>query len=306
MNADVINIDGVALQAQYCPVDDIRWCVLRAGSGRPVILVHGFPDTPLTFRYQLRELVGQGFSVILPWLPGYAESTVTSPGYYDASRLGGDFARLIQALELDRPRFVGHDWGGIAGYQLAAQHPELISKLVTIAVPQASAMAAADLRQLWRSRYMFLFQLPGYERLIKRRNLRKLDALYREWSPSWTVPKEQVNAVKRCFDDDLTLQRAVGYYRTMFRQAATNSTVRQAMSATIGVPSLTFAGTEDGCIGLNCMQAQEQGFTGAYELAVIAHAGHFCHQEKAAQFNDRLIHFLSEDTSSTPAVKPGG
>ncbi|HET8930451.1 MAG TPA: alpha/beta fold hydrolase, partial [Acidimicrobiales bacterium] len=103
---------------------DIHW--LEWGErGRPVALcVHGFPDTPQTFRHLGPVLAEAGFHVVAPWLRGYAPSAVPADGNYRVGTLVGDVVGLVDHLGADDAVLVGHDWGAIIGYATVALHPE--------------------------------------------------------------------------------------------------------------------------------------------------------------------------------------
>lgn len=287
-------LGGIQFSERNLSIGMINWVLLEAGSGEPVMLLHGFPDTPHTFSEQAGPLIEQGYKVIIPWLPGYAPSTINNSKYYPTGQLGADLSALIEALGYESLSFVGHDWGGFAGYLLAVTAPQRINKLVTVAIPQSKAYSAAGLKQLWRSRYMFLFQLPGSEALVRHNNFDKIDRLYAEWSPDWEAPEAHIQAIKKTLANPVTLSIALGYYRQMFRGAFTNKDLREKSSANIPVDCLAIAGRNDGCIGIECLEQQAAGFDANYRLEVIDGAGHFCHAEKPLAFNELLLAYLSE------------
>jgi len=288
-----MEIGDISLTSESVTTGELSWLVSRGGSGPPVFLVHGFPDTPYSFRYQVGVLMSAGFEVIVPFLPGYHPSSLARGKNYRAGNLGRDFASLIKTLGYEQVYFLGHDWGGIAGYQVAVEHPERIRKLVTVSIPQARGLSAADFAQLKRSRYMLFLQLPGSTALVRRNNFAWIDRLYREWSPGWNDNTEHIRAAKQCLGTGNTLAIALGYYRTMFRQSISDARVRKTMSANIPVPTMTITGKNDGCIGLYCMEAQAEGFDSDYQFVALDNAGHFPHVEQPSQFNEALLEFLS-------------
>ena len=100
-----------------------------AGSGPPLLLVHGFTDTSRSFSLLAPYLVGR--RLIMPDLRGHGGSSA-GEGFAVAS-FADDIAWLIRRLRLDRPIVVGHSLGGMVSIALAARYPELIGGLVILA-----------------------------------------------------------------------------------------------------------------------------------------------------------------------------
>lgn len=144
----------------------MRLHVVEAGprDGRPIVLLHGFPEYWFGWRRQLSELAAHGIRVVAPDQRGYNLSD--KPRRVDAyilPRLAEDVLELADALELERFVLAGHDWGGAVAWWFALQHPERLSHLIAMSSPHPRAMADA-LRRGWeqrfRSVYVLFFQIP--------------------------------------------------------------------------------------------------------------------------------------------------
>ncbi len=133
------------------------------GSGRPVLLLHGFPDTGARlWRYQTEVLANQGFRVIVPDLRGYgASGKPVEVGAYSLMQVAGDMVAVLDRLGVERAHVVGHDWGAALAWGMASLLPDRVDHLVALAVGHPSAFAAAGLEQRQRSWYMLLFQFEG-------------------------------------------------------------------------------------------------------------------------------------------------
>lgn len=103
--------------------------VAEAGQGRPILFLHGNPDTHDAWS-SVVALLKQEFACFAPDLPGYGAS---EPQGDLALEKQGEWVReLIAALGLQRPHLVVHDVGGTYGLAFTAMYPELISKLTIL------------------------------------------------------------------------------------------------------------------------------------------------------------------------------
>ncbi|QGN59355.1 alpha/beta fold hydrolase [Nostocoides sp. HKS02] len=145
--------------------------VRTAGSGAPVVLLHGHPRTHTTW-YQVAPLLRDaGFTVVCPDLRGYGQSTGPAPDAnhtaYSDRAMASDVVRLMQALGHDRFAVVGHDRGAYVAYRTALDHPDQVTALAVLdGVPIVEALERADARfaELWW--HWFFFTSPHAERVI--------------------------------------------------------------------------------------------------------------------------------------------
>ncbi|MDX8468988.1 alpha/beta hydrolase [Mesorhizobium sp. VK23B] len=100
-----------------------------AGSGPPLVLVHGFTDTSRSFSLLAPHLSGR--RLIMPDLRGHGASQAGRG--FGIADFADDVAGLIRRLRLERPVVVGHSLGGMVAMQLAARHPELVGGLALLA-----------------------------------------------------------------------------------------------------------------------------------------------------------------------------
>lgn len=151
-----------------------------SGSGAPVVLLHGFPDSGRLWRYQVAPLVDAGFQVIVPDLRGFGSSD--KPAEVEAYRvplLVTDVLGMLDSLGVDRAHLVGHDWGAALAWGIAALAPERVDHLAVLSVGHPTAFRHAGLAQMRRSWYMLLFQFEGIaERWLSTDGW----ANFREWS----------------------------------------------------------------------------------------------------------------------------
>ena len=120
------------------------------GSGPPLLLLHGFPQTHLMWRGIAPDLA-RGFTVVCADLRGYGQSgcPVSSPDHapYAKRALARDMVAVMERLGFPRFAVAGHDRGGRVAYRLALDHPDRIERLVVLDIlPVDIVWARADAR----------------------------------------------------------------------------------------------------------------------------------------------------------------
>ena len=141
----------------------LHWVTAGDASGPLVVLLHGFPDFWYGWRHQLPALAAAGFRVVAVDLRGYNLSE-RPPRVEDYSRdaLADDVAALVAHLGAERAAIVGHDWGGLIAWHLAARHPGRVARLVVLNAPHPARYKELlrNTSQALRSWYAAFFQIP--------------------------------------------------------------------------------------------------------------------------------------------------
>lgn len=158
-----------ALQHQCLEVNGITLSLHSAGpaTGRPVWLLHGFPECWHSWCQQIGPLAAAGYRVLVPEMRGYGQSSAPrEAAAYDLITLCGDIQAAMDALGQDQACVVGHDWGAPVAWHLALLEPGRVQAVVGMAVPFAGRpkQPAIDImRQLYAGRFHYIlhFQLPG-------------------------------------------------------------------------------------------------------------------------------------------------
>ena len=112
--------------------------VALAGNGdKPaVVLLHGFPEIAYSWRHQIPALSAAGRWVLAPDQRGYGGSDAPEPvEAYTMEALTGDMIGLLDAVGAERAIWVGHDWGGLVGWELARRYPERTAGVVGLNTP---------------------------------------------------------------------------------------------------------------------------------------------------------------------------
>jgi epoxide hydrolase 4 len=176
--------------------------------GPPVLLLHGFPDFWWGWRQVIPPMSARRHRVVAVDMRGFAESEPTERlNCYSLDSLERDVVGIADALGLGRLVLVGHDWGGVVAWTVAARRPERVRRLVAVAAPHPDVMGRSirrDPRQLARSLYIAFFQLPwlpeamlsaGRFRLLRRALVGSSDpGTFSEWEleryvDAWRGPR---------------------------------------------------------------------------------------------------------------------
>jgi pimeloyl-ACP methyl ester carboxylesterase len=275
----------------------IRLHYASAGSGKPVVLLHGFPETHRSWDLQVPALVDASYRAVTPDLRGYGESDRPRSGY-DLATLAADVVSLIDELGSGPVNLVGHDWGGAIAWHLATHHAEKLERVVILDCPHPALMARAlrkNRTQRRRSWYMFFFQLPLLPELwLKKNDGENLARMFRAGSPGeHAAPPSLIEAEKRALLAPGRLQPALAYYRTAFR-AGLPELVRgpaRARLRPIEVPVTLIWGEADSCLGLELIDGSER-YAPLLNVHRVPNAGHFVHQERPDVVTPLLIDAL--------------
>lgn len=117
--------------SSYRAWDGIRLAHLDEGEGPPVLFLHGEPTWSFLWRKVIPPVRDAGFRCIAPDLPGFGRSDKpVDMDWYSYDRQTDSVASLLEHLDVRDATFVVHDWGGIIGLRVAAEHPDRVARLV--------------------------------------------------------------------------------------------------------------------------------------------------------------------------------
>jgi epoxide hydrolase 4 len=285
----------------HVEANGLRFRVNAAGEGPLVLLLHGFPDLGLGWRFQVGALAAAGYRALAPDLRGYG-GTDRPPGIsrYGMGDLVADVVALVRTSGAESAALVGHDWGGVVAWYAAMHHPEIVERLVVLNAPHP-ALYARELRrpstQALRSWYAGFFQLPGLpERVLAARDRA---ILKRVWRHGPAREPEVLARYVEAYSSPDALTPPLHYYRAA-RRGPRLGTRR------VCVPTLVLWGDRDPYLTPALTEGLED-LVDPLRVARFPRAGHWLHHDERARVNEEIVSFLggSRERSGPDAGAPG-
>jgi pimeloyl-ACP methyl ester carboxylesterase len=158
---------------------DFHLSTLQAGSGPAVVFCHGFPDLALGWQQQVAAVAELGFHAIAPDMRGYGGSSCPhAVEAYTLTELTGDLAALLDALDIEKAIFVGHDWGGFVTWGMSVLHPERVAGVAAACTPYMPFPSVAVHTDLVEGdierQYVAWFQVPDLAESIMDQHVRTI------------------------------------------------------------------------------------------------------------------------------------
>lgn len=144
----------------------VRLATYQAGRGFPVILLHGWPEIAYSWKNQLGPLAEAGWRAIAVDVKGFGASEAPADRtLYDCDHMSADFAALLDALDIERAVFCGHDWGGALVWSMGQLRPERVAGVIGVSTPLRPRPPAPPLsiiaKRLTTDHYFIRFQEEG-------------------------------------------------------------------------------------------------------------------------------------------------
>ncbi|GLZ40963.1 alpha/beta hydrolase [Actinokineospora sp. NBRC 105648] len=282
----------------------IRLHVAETGEGPLVLLLHGFSGFWWTWRHQLTALGDAGFRAVAVDLRGYGDSDKPPRGY-DGWTLAGDVAGLVKSLGEPRAHLVGHGWGGLLAWTVAALHPRVVHSVSALSAPHPLALRGqirrTALRRPPRNQaralgHLFHAQLPMLpERQLTRDNAAVVEARLRSWSgQSWRELGDAAERYRAALLVPGTAHSALEYYRWALRSQLRSEGRRfsEALARKVDVPVLQLYGADDPCMLPRTREASAPWIGGVNEKHELARVGHFPQEEAPAATNALITAFI--------------
>ena len=263
----------------HVEIDNIKMAYTDTGAGRPVVLIHGYPFNRSLWNEQIAALSGS-YRVIAPDLRGFGESE-SSDGPSTMNRMAQDVALLLDHLEIPRVTIGALSMGG---YVTLAFYKQFASRVRALIL--ADTRAQADTQEAKQNR------AQQAEKALSEGMAGIADAMLPKLLTPETVSKRP-EVVKRI--RDMMLKTKPEAAAAALRGMAERDDQTSLLSK-ISVPTLIIVGAEDAITPVADSEKMNECVAGS-RLVVLENAGHVSNLERAEQFNEALLDFLSESSS---------
>jgi pimeloyl-ACP methyl ester carboxylesterase len=195
--------------------------------------------------------------------------------------LTADALAVLDALGVDAAHVVGHDWGAVVGWDLAARHPDRVRTLTAVSVPHPAAFAhalAKDPQQKARSAYIVLFRQPGRAE----KALLALNATGLRRMLHGVGDDRRVAAYADPMREPGALTAALNWYRAMSRTT-------MAATGPVSVPTTYVWSDRDIAVGRNAAEACADQVTGDYRFVTLHRVSHWIPDEAPAPLAEAIL-----------------
>ena len=265
------------------------------GTGPPVLLLHGFPETHLCWQRVAPRLAG-AHTVVAPDLRGYGESQAPPGGPrgegYSKREMALELVELMAALGHDTFAVVGHDRGARVAYRMALDEPERVTRVAILntvpTVEQFERMGAGPSLGFWPW-FLLAQPAPFPERLLEADPAGVLEHVFATWPADPEAIRPEVREAYLRSLDRSTIAAICADYRASFHIDRLHDAEDRAGGRRIGVPLLFVGGAEEAAL------ADAPAVWGRWAedvTAVEVPGGHFVPEEAPDELVAALTTFL--------------
>ncbi|XUU60810.1 alpha/beta fold hydrolase [Erythrobacter sp. HA6-11] len=296
-----------AFRSGFIGAGEDRIHYVEAGSGPPIVMVHGFPSFWFVWFDQMAAL-RQCYRVIAIDAPGANLSAKpTDPAYYRIGNLARRLDTVIAELSpSEKVTLVGHDWGGALAWSYAEKDASRIAKLVVFSAPPQDLlleMLRDNPEQRARSGYMERFHAITRERIVNEAIHESLFEIgYRGMLDREVLSPQEGEAFRRAVADPDAVHAGMEWYRAnipLFDEIDLERDAWPYRGAATDVPVLLIRGENDRTF-VKEMGALASAHAPNLTIETIAGVGHWTQFEKPAQATSLLKEFLGSNTRGCP------
>ncbi len=268
-----------------------------------IIFIHGFPEYSYAWRDFLGPISEQGYHCVAIDMRGYHKSSKPRGiKHYRMDHLTDDVKAVIEHFG-NKAVVIGHDWGGAVTWEFAYRYPEYCEAVVVLNCPHRPAFAKnikeswnLSFRQLKKSWYIYLFQLPWIPELImKAKNF----SWFEKWGPrKLKNHDEDMKKYKESLSLPYGLTGPINFYRANIFGEYGRGLVKALMGKmkwhTIPCPALLLWGEKDMALDKGLTKNMDEFFTGSFEKKYYPDASHWLHLDKTAEVKADILDFLNK------------
>jgi pimeloyl-ACP methyl ester carboxylesterase len=283
------HVDGVT--HSMVDIGGLSVHVAEAGSGPPLLLLHGWPQHWYAWR-RLVPLLADDYRLIMPDLRGQGWSSVP-PGGYDKEQLATDLLGLLDTLGVERTGLVGHDWGGWAGFLACLRAPHRFDAFLALGVTHPFQHPDLRMLHLWRLGY----QVPLATPVLAEALLRMTPSFVESVLAGGTATRGALPAAdRRVFADVLRDPARARASSQLYRRFVLGEGLRVVLGRYRGrrltVPTRLVNGAEDPVITARFLAGWE-GHADDMSAELLPGCGHFVPEEAPEQVARHVRELIS-------------
>lgn len=276
-----------APQSKFADVNGVRLHYLVAGSGDPIILVHGYAETSHMWLPLIKELQ-KNHLVIAPDLRGFGDSSMPE-SHYTKAVMAQDIHALATSLKLGHVKIVGHDIGLMVAYAYAAQYPSEVDR---IALMDAFLPGVGDWQSVWLLRDLWHFHFYGKTplALVDGRERIYFEHFWNDFAadPSHSIPEADRVYYAKAYAQPGRMRAGFEVFHA-FPQDAVD--FAQFAKTPLTMPMLVLTGEK---ASGQTLITQAKLVDTNVEGVIIKNSGHWLMEEATGQVVPKLVDFLDK------------
>ena len=283
----VIAEDAKDIRSASFPEVTIGYEIDGLAKGIPIVLLHGFPDSPRTWDGVIGPLISSGFLAIRPYIRGHGP-TVVNPDYTisaETSALASDVLLLTDFLGIREFHLVGSDWGSRAAYALAALYPDRVISIVSLGTGynEATPVIELSMEQITSFWYQWFFLTDHGGTMLRERTVPLCRHIWCAWSPRWNFSDDEFSQAAVAFSNPQFVETVLHYYRYRWGIVPGSARHRPSQSRVesmpgIVVPTTHIQGLDDWCTRPETAR-RWNSYIRDYRMVELAGVGHFPQRE---------------------------
>ncbi len=273
-------------------------------SEKLALFLHGFPETSYAWRYQMPLFAALGYKCWALNQRGYGKtSSPQEVASYNMEYLIDDVAKIIDASKCKSVTLIAHDFGAVVAWRFALTQKRPLERLIIMNVPHPKIFAneIKNWRQLKKSWYVFVFQLPIFPEYYLTNNHadRICRLFYKAFVDRSKVSKEAIKIYRQNALRPGGMTAMLNWYRSALRMP-----YNKGINNIIDVPTLMIWGEKDIALGIHTTIGTEK-LVKDFTIRYLPDTGHFVQEEAPEKTNEIITAWLQGKPVPGSNIFPG-
>lgn len=274
-------LDFSETDCKFTQVNGLKIRYYDQGAGKPLLLLHGFPDDLTIWKKMTPLLIEAGYRVIAFDQRGFGESDMAeSRKEYRIPNIVSDIPILLDNLTIQEPVYLmGHDWGSVIAWSFCIAHPERVRASVNISVGHPESYRRSGISQkLFKGFYTLWFQLTGLSEFYLRHGGLK------RWLGDYPEPDCAIERMMRLG----RLTAGLNWYRANFIGILFQGWPK------CQVPTLSIWSEQDAYLTEKQVQNSQKYMSAKWHYYKVEKSGHWVPLEKPEELCEQAIHWFGQ------------